>query len=401
VTAEPSEVIAARATASTLPGLLLGHAATRGSAVALRQKTRGIWRKWTWAEVRDEVLALAHGLTQLGFTAGEDLALLGDTSPSSLWAASAAQLLRGVPIVLDPGSRDGALHTIVGRAGVRWAFADGYGDVERLVQASHPDTPMTIVVCNDDAAPRASATIRRLSYAHVRAAGIARQARSPEDARSWLVAATPADRAIAVITPDADGGVRRHGLDHHQLIDATARVANLATSQEEALLDGPLGAGSAPLLAWAHWQVAGFRLGCLENGDTLDQDRRELGPTYLVATAAGYRAIHDYALARLPRRGWDRRLVDGALTAAARGELSGLGRATVLRLLRERLGLARVRSAVLVGAPLEPATRDFFRGLGIRLSGAAALIETQERQRRSPAVDLPGAEERASWMAAS
>lgn len=52
---------------TTLTRLLALNARTHGARVAMREKALGIWQEFTWAEVLDEVLAVAAGLEQMGF----------------------------------------------------------------------------------------------------------------------------------------------------------------------------------------------------------------------------------------------------------------------------------------------------------------------------------------------
>ena len=55
---------------STFPQLLLAHAARRPDAPAMREKEYGIWQTYTWAQVAENVRAIACGLAQLGFKRG-------------------------------------------------------------------------------------------------------------------------------------------------------------------------------------------------------------------------------------------------------------------------------------------------------------------------------------------
>ena len=55
-TAVPPEMPAER----SLPALLLRNAERHAARPAFREKRSGIWRSWTWAETRDEVVALAQ-----------------------------------------------------------------------------------------------------------------------------------------------------------------------------------------------------------------------------------------------------------------------------------------------------------------------------------------------------
>ena len=84
----------------TFPRLLLHHAATRGRHPATREKDLGIWQTWTWAQVEDEVRALACGLAAQGFKRGMNLAIIGDNRPRLYWSMAAAQALGGVPVPL-------------------------------------------------------------------------------------------------------------------------------------------------------------------------------------------------------------------------------------------------------------------------------------------------------------
>ena len=85
----------------TFPRLLLQHArsAARPSGDA-REGTRHLADAGRWAQVADEVRALACGLAAQGFKRGEHLAIVGDNRPRLYWAMLAAQALGGVPVPL-------------------------------------------------------------------------------------------------------------------------------------------------------------------------------------------------------------------------------------------------------------------------------------------------------------
>ena len=83
---------------ATFPRLLLEHAHVRGERPATREKDLGIWQTWTWAQVADEVRALACGLAALGFKRGMRLAIIGDNRPRLYWSMTAAQALGGIAV---------------------------------------------------------------------------------------------------------------------------------------------------------------------------------------------------------------------------------------------------------------------------------------------------------------
>jgi long-chain acyl-CoA synthetase len=84
----------------TFPRRMLAHGSIRPLRPAFREKYLGIWQSWNWAQVCDEVRALACGLAALGFERGMNLAIIGDNRPRLYWAMLAAQSLGGVPVPL-------------------------------------------------------------------------------------------------------------------------------------------------------------------------------------------------------------------------------------------------------------------------------------------------------------
>ncbi len=64
----------------TLPQFLVRNAREFPQDPALREKDRGIWQQWTWAEYLAHVRSIALGLVSLGFERGDKL---GSWSSSS------------------------------------------------------------------------------------------------------------------------------------------------------------------------------------------------------------------------------------------------------------------------------------------------------------------------------
>jgi long-chain acyl-CoA synthetase len=86
---------------TTLPKLLLRNAQRFGHRkAAIREKDRGIWQTYSWADALTQVKAFALGLAALGLQRDDKLAIVGDNRPRLYWALSAAQCLGGIPVPL-------------------------------------------------------------------------------------------------------------------------------------------------------------------------------------------------------------------------------------------------------------------------------------------------------------
>ena len=116
------------------PRLLLHHAQVRGDRPATREKDLGIWQTWTWAQVADEVRALACGLAALGFKRGMNLAIIGDNRPRLYWAMAATQSLGGVPVPLYQDAVAEEMVYVLNDADIHFAIVEDQEQVDKMLE---------------------------------------------------------------------------------------------------------------------------------------------------------------------------------------------------------------------------------------------------------------------------
>src|SRR5580692_5596313 len=132
----------------TLPEWLEAAARTRGDAVAVRHKVRGVWRSRTWRRVAAEVRCLAVAFEAHGFGKGDAIVIAGCVRPEAIEAALAAQWLGGAaiwvessdPAALPPSLRQAG--TAGGPPRVRVAFASDEAKLVALRAMLAPGAPL-------------------------------------------------------------------------------------------------------------------------------------------------------------------------------------------------------------------------------------------------------------------
>src|SRR3989304_3554069 len=83
----------------TSPKLLLRNTERLGDRkVAMREKELGIWQEFTWKEYHEHVKSFSLGLTSLGLSPGDKVAIIGANRPEWVGAGEAAQAAGGVPL---------------------------------------------------------------------------------------------------------------------------------------------------------------------------------------------------------------------------------------------------------------------------------------------------------------
>jgi long-subunit acyl-CoA synthetase (AMP-forming) len=127
----------AAADSASLPDWLAWQAEQQPQAIGLRHKRLGIWQQWRWAELQQQVAALAAGLAAHGFAAGHSLVLLSHPRPEVLLLSLAAQWLGGEAVALDPQQPARDLQAILLHVQPRWLLVE---DAEAL-HSLPPDLP--------------------------------------------------------------------------------------------------------------------------------------------------------------------------------------------------------------------------------------------------------------------
>src|SRR5215471_11654899 len=134
--AERAAVRTPDAGADTFAKLLAHNAVRFPNCPAMRHKDFGIWRTWTWAQLLGEVRAYAIGLSRLGLTRGDRIAIVGANRPQLYWSIMAAQMLGSIPVPVYADAVADELAFMLAHADVRFAAVQDQEQVDKLLSVS-------------------------------------------------------------------------------------------------------------------------------------------------------------------------------------------------------------------------------------------------------------------------
>src|SRR5580658_8100769 len=131
---------------ATLPKLLRRNVVTMADRPAIREKSRGIWQTYTWAEYRHEVHDFALGLAAHGFRRGDKLAVIGDNRPRLYWAQLAAQCLGGIAVPMYQDAIASEMAYVLNHAEIRAVVAEDQEQVDKILslRARLPDLDLIV-----------------------------------------------------------------------------------------------------------------------------------------------------------------------------------------------------------------------------------------------------------------
>ncbi len=376
------------APADTFPKLLLRNARSFGERPAMRHKDLGIWQTWTWAQMRDEVLALAAGLHRLGLKRGETVAIVGANRPKLYWSVAAVQALGGIPVPVYADAVADELAFVLAHAEVRFAAVQDQEQVDKILSVSERLPKLEKMIYDE---PRGLD-----DYDHANLHDIdnliadGRKAlKADSNFAAWLDAEVAAgkgsDTSIILYTSGTTGQSKGVVLSAERCIAAGSDTVTFdrLNERDEALAYLPLAWVGDHYLNYAQGMVAGFCMACPESTDTSMADLREIGPTFFFAPPRTFEQMLTRLMIRMEDAGFVKRKLFHYFIDVARryGEailnkqpvpasgrlLYWLGNILVYGPLKNVLGLSNVRIAYTAGEAIGPDLFSFYRALGLNL----------------------------------
>jgi len=374
--------------ADTFPKLLIRNAQTRGARTAIRHKYLGIWQAWTWAQVLDEVRAFSVGLDELGLKRGDKFAVIGANRPRLYWAICAGQALGAVPVPIYADSVADEMAYVLDHAEATLAVVEDQEQVDKVLSVWER-LPKLAQVFYDE--PRG---LRDYDHAKLKSIDevqrIGRQALAADAGRRerWEASVGEgkgSDLSVMLYTSGTTG--RSKGVmltyDNVRISAQNGNAYDQLDEKEEVIAYLPLAWIGDHIFSYAQSYVAGFCVNCPETGDTVVEDRREIGTTYAFAPPRVYENLLTATMVRMEdasalkrrmfhyfigvARRWGEKILNGEKVPLYARLLYGLGEILVYGPLKNRFGLSRIRVAYTAGEAIGPEIFSFFRSLGINL----------------------------------
>jgi long-chain acyl-CoA synthetase len=357
---------------------VLHQVETRPDAVAFRRKLGGRWEDVTYAQFRDEVVAVARGLIAAGIQPGDRVGLLSRTRYEwtlvdyAIWWVGAAT----VP-VYETSSPDQ----------IAWILEDS-GAIACVVET---DEHLDRVRQTRDRTPDLEDLWVLEAQGIETLTGLGTDV-SDDEVESRRSAVTPDDMATVIYTSGTTGPpkgcVLTHGNFMFELGVATVELDRLFLDEDAStLLFLPLAHVFARIIQVGCVR-AGAQIGHSPNIKELTTNLAEFRPTFLLAVPRVFEKVFNTASQRAHAEGKGR-IFDAAAESAIRFSQAqdGSGPNLIRRArhaLFDKLVYAKLRAAlggrttyaISGGAPLGDRLAHFFRGIGVPVLEGYGLTET-------------------------
>jgi long-chain acyl-CoA synthetase len=375
------------ADADTFPKLLIHNAQARGARISMRHKDLGIWQSWTWAEVMDEVRAFSVGLQELGLRRGDKFAIIGANRPRLYWAMCAGQALGAVPVPIYADSVADEMAYVLAHAEVTVAVVENQEQVDKVLSIADRVPTLRHMIYDE---PRGLRDYDRTQLAWIDDTQKVGREKLADPARlaAWeasVAQGNGSDLAVILYTSGTTGRPKGVMLSFDNMV-ISARNGNLFDNldeKDEVIAYLPLAWVGDHLFSYAQHYVAGFCVNCPEAGETVVEDRREVGTTYAFAPPRVFETMLTLTMVRMEdasalkrrmfhyfvghARKWGEKILDKEPVPLMARMIYGLGNVLVYGPLKNRFGLTNIRVGYTAGEAIGPEIFRFFRALGLNL----------------------------------
>jgi long-chain acyl-CoA synthetase len=371
-----------------VPKLLLRNAAQYGSRPAMRRKDLGIWQTWTWAQLRDEVRALAVGLRKLGLERGDAVAIIGDNRPR-LYATFAAVQSAGavaVPVYQDSVAEE--MSYVLDHAEVKFAVVQNQEQVDKIISISERLPKLKTIVYEEERGLSGYDHTNLHSYDHVQELG-RKEMRENAGAAGWwldeIAKGKGSDVSVMLYTSGTTGRPKGVMLTHDNIVLSAEngnRFDNF-TAEDTLLAYLPMAWVGDHIFSYGQAFAGAMCVACPESPETIIEDRREIAPTYFFAPPRVYENLLTQIMVRMEDAGrlkkrmfhyflgvarrHGEKILDGRPVGFGARLLYWLGNILVYGPLRNRMGFSKIRVAYTAGEAIGPELFSFYRSLGVNL----------------------------------
>jgi long-chain acyl-CoA synthetase len=370
---------------TTLARLLELNARHYGNRVAMREKAFGIWQEFTWADVLDEVLAVAAGLEHLGFAAGDSLLVLGDNRVRLYMGMLAAGALGGYAMPVYPDATPAEVLHFASEAQARFALAEDQEQVDKLLDLREKAPGLAHVIFDD---PRGLNNYRvegLISWEKLRDTGAAALRDQPALHEAIVNRSQPDGPAVFVHSSGTTGKPKGVVLKQRNVLAGVSNAykGKVFGFEESILAYLPMAWIGDFAVTMAAGVALRFTINVPERSETVLRNLREIAPTlYLAAPRSWDNMLTTIRVRMEDSTPLKRRIFNHFMTlgiAAERVKLQGkappalqrfmlhLGEWMVFGPLKDQLGLTRMRVALTGGEAMGEDTFLFYRALGINL----------------------------------
>ncbi len=367
----------------TVPEFLYSRAESEKERVAMRKKEFGIWRDISWGEYAENARGVASGLLSLGVEKGERVALISENRPEFLFIDMGIQTSGGITTAIYTTNAAAEVHYILDHSESRFYFVEDEEQLDKALEVRDRLPILEKIIVIDMKGLKQFSDPMVMSFEEFLNFGKGYQEKNPSAITDRLKSINTNDTALIVYTSGTTGPPKGAMLTHHNILWTTDALGktNPIFHDDEILSYLPLSHIAERVMTVFNGIYFGYTANFIENLDTVTDNMKEVSPTVVFGVPRIWEKYHSSIILQMKEATWFKRnIFNRAINVGmkyTRAKFSPEGapfglkliyhfyHLTVMRKLKERLGLERARFIISGAAPISPAILEFYHAIGI------------------------------------
>jgi long-chain acyl-CoA synthetase len=370
----------------TLPKILLRNYLRFGSSeIAMREKNKGIWQKYTWADYYNVVKYLTLAFLSMGLKPGERVAILGENKPQQYWFELAAHSAKATVVGIFADCTPAEVRYYVDHSESRFVICQDQEQVDKLLEIKNTVPNVQKVIYWDPKGLWNYADPLLMSFDQMVDMGKAYEKDHPNLFEESVASTKADDMCLFLYSSGTTGGPKAAMVSQKALI-AQAEVQNSMDhyhENEEYLSFLPVAWNAEQTLGIACSLVYRLRANFPEEPETVQDNIREIGPQVVFFGSRLWENLIRMVQVKIQDSGWVNRLFynaalrigyimsDYRMTGRRTGLFVSLAYSladlSVFMPLRDNLGLRKTRVCYTSGGAVSPDILRYFHAIGINL----------------------------------
>ena len=357
----------------TIPHVLDYNAKNFSSEIAMREKKFGVWRTKSWLEVANEVEAVTISLENKGIRENTTIGIIGNNTPRWIIAEIAAQSLKGVPLGLYSDALEKEIEYLLKLTSCKVVFVEDEEQADKIISIKELKNDIKLIIYDEEKGMNKYKDNRLISYKQLVQNGRDILNKNSIKFSSFLDKLSENDTCIFCPTSGTTSNPKLAMISHKNILNHAKSYleADPKDSSDEYVSVLPLPWIMEQTYAISKWCLSRMKVNFVEEPETMFEDLREIGPTFLLLGPRTWEQIAADIRSRVMDSSFIKRSLFNLFCSLKNKSNSSIIKMLcelfLFRSLRDQIGFSFLKSAATGGAALGPDTFKFFVNMGIPL----------------------------------
>lgn len=268
----------------TIPKIIKHNSEKWGDRIGIAKKDFGIWQTYTWREYYEKVKYLSLGLISLGLEPGDRVCIIGDNEPEWFWGEFATQAAGGIPTGIFVDSIPSEVKYIAEHSDAKFAIVNDQEQTDKFLQIKDELPLLKKIIYWDPKGLKNYDDPILISFAEVIKLGRKYEKEHPGFFEELIEKGKGDDIAFIYYTSGTTGLPKGAALTHQALISTSQSFLDRypLNENDEVISNFPAPWVGDSFFSTIPHLLTGARLNAPEEPETIAEDTREIGPSFVV-----------------------------------------------------------------------------------------------------------------------